>query len=144
MSHVNNNDNGDRDEPPKENIFQIMDGIIAQLNKTKKMFIIMILTIMIIPPMAFAVTFTLLEPPFHFSHMGSHDSFGPPPPPPPHVAVARIVPILISFVWLGIGIRQWVVLSKWSKKYERYKELQRRADEKLDFDVDNENKKDGQ
>lgn len=143
MSHVNNNDNGDRNEPPKENIFQIMDGIIAQLNKTKKMFIIMILTIMIIPPIAFAVTFALLEPPFHFGHMGSHDSFGS-PPPPPHVAVARIVPILISFVWLGIGIRQWFVLSKWSKKYERYKELQRRTDEKLDFDVDNENKKDGQ
>jgi hypothetical protein len=58
--------------------------------------------------------------------------------------MARIVPILISFVWLGIGIRQWFVLSKWSKKYERYKELQRRTDEKLDFDVDNENKKDGQ
>ncbi len=143
MSHVNNNDNGDRDEPPKENIFQIMDGIIAQLNKTKKMFIIMILTIMIIPPMAFAVTFALLEPPFHFDHMGSRDSFGS-PPPPPHVAVARIVPILISFVWLGIGIRQWFVLSKWSKKYERYKELQKRTDEKLDFDVDNENKRNGQ
>ena len=30
-----------------------MDGIIDQLNKTKKLFIIMLLTIMIIPPIAF-------------------------------------------------------------------------------------------
>jgi hypothetical protein len=49
----------------KDNIFEIMDGIIAQLNKTKKMFIIMILTIMIIPPISFAVTFALVGPHFH-------------------------------------------------------------------------------
>ena len=52
---------------------------------------------------------------------------------PPLVALARIIPILVSLVWLGIGIRQWFVLSKWSKKYERYKELQKRIDAKLDY-----------
>jgi hypothetical protein len=127
-----NNDNKSR-----ENIFQIMDGIIAQLNRTKKMFIIMILTLMIIPPVAFAVTFALLGPPFHFDtggRGGSSDGFGH----PPQIAVARTIPILVSLVWLGIGIRQWFVLSKWSKKYERYKELQKRVDEKLDYESDDE------
>jgi hypothetical protein len=33
-----------------------MDGIIDQLNKTKKLFIIMLLTIMIIPPIAFMLS----------------------------------------------------------------------------------------
>jgi hypothetical protein len=124
-----NNDNKSR-----ENIFQIMDGIIAQLNRTKKMFIIMILTLMIIPPVAFAVTFALLGPPFHFDTDGkgggSPDGFGP----PPQIAVARMIPFLISVVWLGIGIWQWFVLLKWSKKYERYKELQKRVEEKLDYE----------
>ena len=60
----------------------------------------------------------------------SSDSFGP----PPQIAVARSIPILVSLTWLGIGIWQWFVLSKWSKKYERYKELQKRIDEKLDDD----------
>jgi hypothetical protein len=50
--------------------------------------------------------------------------------------VARIVPILVSFVCLGIGIRQWFVLSKWSKRYEHYKELQDKVDGKLDDDTD--------
>jgi hypothetical protein len=39
-------------------------------------------------------------------------------------------------VWLGIGIRQWFVLSGWTK-YERYKELQKKIDEKLDYDNSN-------
>jgi hypothetical protein len=137
----NNKDGDSNDIKPRDNIFQIMDGIIAQLNRTKKMFIIMILTLMIIPPVAFAVTFALLGPPFHFETGGrggsSPDGFGP----PPQIAVARIVPILVSLVWLGIGIRQWFVLSKWSKKYERYKELQKMVDEKLE-DVTDDKAKD--
>ena len=51
--------------------------------------------------------------------------------------LARLIPILIFIVWLGIGIRQWFVLSKWTKRYERYKELQKKIDEKLDYDSSN-------
>jgi hypothetical protein len=139
---IKSNKDDDIENKPRDNIFEIMDGIIAQLNRTKKMFIIMILTLMIIPPIAFAVTFALLGPPLHFDtgSRGTADNFGP----PPQIAVARTIPILVSLVWLGIGIRQWFVLSKWSKKYERYKELQKRVDEKLDYDTDNEDKKEKQ
>jgi cell division protein FtsL len=125
------NSNSD-DDQPKENPFQIMDGIILQLNRTKKMFIIMILTIMIIPPIAFTVTFALLGPPFPFHDGGLHDRFGP--GFNPAFGIARVIPFLISLIWLGIGIRQWFVLSKWTKKYERYKELQKKIDEKLSDD----------
>lgn len=121
-----------------ENLFQVMDGIILQLNRTKNMFIIMILTIMILPPISFAITFALLGPPMFFGPggPGMHpEGFGPVFWHGPF-ALVRIVPIVIFLVWLGIGIRQWFVLSKWTKKYERYKELQRKVDEKLDYDND--------
>jgi hypothetical protein len=128
---------GDNDNNSRENLFKIMDGIIAQLNKTKKLFIIMILTIMIIPPIAFSLTFALFGPPFPFdSARGPHDRSGP--AFGPHFGIPRFVPFLISIVWLGIGIRQWVVLSKWTKKYERYKELQKKIDKKLDYDDNDE------
>jgi hypothetical protein len=42
-----------------------------------------------------------------------------------------MIPFLISIVWLRIGIWQWFVLSKWTKRHERYKELQKSIDEKL-------------
>ena len=94
----------------------------------------MILTIMIIPPIAFAVTFALLGPPFPFHDSRSpHDRFSP--GFNPVFGIVRVIPFLISLIWLGIGIRQWFVLSKWTKKYERYKELQKKIDEKLsDYD----------
>jgi hypothetical protein len=141
-----------------KNLFEIMDGIIDQLNKTKRLFIIMILTVMIIPPMVFVITFELLGPP------------GPPSSTPflnststststssskmglmehhksehregllgfnPLFTIIKNIPLIIGIAWLGIGIRQWILLSKWSRKYQRYKELQKKIDEKIDNDND--------
>jgi hypothetical protein len=82
-----------------------MDGIILQLNKTKRMFILMIITILILPPVSFVITFAVFGPPiffndggnrhegFKFGSRGFGDGF----------ALARPVPILIFIVWLGIG-----------------------------------------
>ena len=54
-----------KDKKERENIFEILDGIMFQLSKTKKMFLIMILTILIIPPAALLVMTSVVEPPFH-------------------------------------------------------------------------------
>jgi hypothetical protein len=121
-----------------ENLFKIIDGIIHQLNNTKKMFIIMIITIMVIPPLSFAITFALFGPPLPFHGRELPHGFGP--EPSSFFRLARFIPILISLIWLGIGIRQWFVLSKWTKRYERYKELQKKVDEKLDYNNDDEGK----
>jgi hypothetical protein len=137
---IKNNDK--KDHKRTENLFEIMDGIIDQLNKTKRLFIAMILTVMIIPPLVFVITFGLLGPP------------GPPPLPPPfhggiehHIGehregfnplftIIKNIPLIIGILWLGIGIRQWIILSKWDKKYQKYKELQKKIDEKIDNEDD--------
>ena len=130
--------NKKKKEDHKENLFEIMNGIISQLNKTKKMFILMIITILILPPISFVITFAIFGPPIFFdnSNVGMrHEGFRSGPRGFGHeFALGRLVPILIFIVWLGIGIRQWFVLSKWTKRYERYKELQKKIDEKLDYD----------
>jgi hypothetical protein len=41
------------------------------------------------------------------------------------------VPLLISIIWLGVGIRQWFVLSKWTKRYKQYKKRRDEADRKF-------------
>ena len=138
MTEPKKTDDNNKSKETRENLFQIMDGIIQQLNSTKKMFIIMIVTIMIIPPLSFAITFALFGPPFPFeSGRMPYDRFEPHPFFGHYFGIARFIPFLIALVWLGIGIRQWFVLSGWTKKYERYRELQRKIDEKLDYDVSN-------
>jgi hypothetical protein len=105
------------------------------------MFILMIITILILPPISFVITFAVFGPRMFFDagndgmrHEGFRigaGGFG-------HgFGLAKLIPILIFIIWLGIGIRQWFVLSKWTKRYERYKELQKKIDEKLDYDSSN-------
>ena len=184
-SKPNSNDK----ERSDSSIFFIMDGIIDQLNKTKKLFIIMLLTIMIIPPIAFMLSFMLFGFPFHNDNQnsinggwtwwwndrareegksigmdanrgdyGSSNSEGVSSDNINHSEEANegapnnikswedrsdsnppfrylpLIPVIVVLVWLGIGIRQWFVLSKWDKKYKKYKEMQRKIDEKLDKD----------
>ena len=54
----------DKNDKDRENIFEILDGIMLQLSRTKKMFLIMILTVLIIPPIALLVMTSIVEPPF--------------------------------------------------------------------------------
>ena len=118
----------DKDDKSSENIFKIMDGIISQLNTTKSLFIIMILSVMIITPVTFLISAAIFAPPFEMDQKTDRDG------PRHHLVPIRLIPLVVSLVWLGIGIRQWMVLSKWTKKYDRYKDLQKEIDKKLDDD----------
>ena len=138
----NKNNSDNNNTRSDSSIFYIMDGIIDQLNKTKKLFIIMLLTIMIIPPIAFMLTFMLFGFPFHgdgynnwtrngswgddssSSNSGFNSSF----------RYLPLIPVIVFIVWMGIGIRQWFVLSKWDKKYKKYRELQKKIDKDLGKD----------
>lgn len=126
-----------KDDKPTQNIFQIMDQIVHQLNKTKKMFLIMIVSIIVVVPATFIVTFAL-------AGGSSFWNDGPPwggprnggPPDGSAFGIARAIVIVFVLAWIVIGIRQWFVLSKWTQRYEIYKELQKKIDEKLDYDND--------
>ena len=129
----------------RENIFRIMDGIIDQLNRTKKTFILMVITIMIVIPVSFAISFAVSGPPFPHQGEGGppwwrdrgpdqdqdRDAFWP----------VRAIPFFVAIGWLAVGVRQWLILNKWTKKYETYRELQRKIDEKLADEKNDEEKK---
>ena len=72
---------------------------------------------------------------------------GPPdgggPPDGSAFGIARAIVIVFVIAWIVIGIRQWFVLSKWTQRYEIYKELRKKIDEKLDYDNDNNEEKGG-
>jgi sulfite exporter TauE/SafE len=55
--------------------------------------------------------------------------------------IGRFIPIIggaVFLVWLGVGIRQWIVISSWTQKYRIYKEVQKKVEESLDFEKSDE------
>jgi hypothetical protein len=119
---------------PTLNIFQIMDEIVRQLNRTKKMFLIMIVSVIVVVPLTFIVTFALTAGASFWNDglPGGALNDGDGPSDPSAFGIARAIVIVFLIVGIAIGIRQWFVLSKWTHRYQMYKELQKKIDEKLD------------
>ena len=105
----------DKDKVSSENILRITDELVRQVDRTKKMVLIMIVAVIIAVPVSWHVA--ALVKGIAFSVVG-------------YIAIATAI------LFLAIGVRQWRLLSKWTKGYKKYKEMQKRVDAELDFDKD--------
>ncbi|MDG7001308.1 MAG: hypothetical protein JRN15_19605 [Nitrososphaerota archaeon] len=110
--------NGEDENPSTENILRITDELVRQVNRTKKMILLMIVAIIVAIPVSWHVSPLLLGTPYNFR-------------------LAGVVTIIIAAAFFAIGARQWLVLSKWTGRYKVYKEMQSKVDEKLDFESGN-------
>ena len=105
-------------EDHTRSVFKIMDGMVEQINKTKKVFMILLVT-MIIPPVILEIMFTVFDLSFESMHSESGD------------VIHSIVFIMFIGIWLGLGGRYLIVLNKLTKKYQEFKESQEKLDKKL-------------
>lgn len=111
MSDPKKTDNADK--LSSENIFRIADELVHQVDRTKRMVLIMIIAVIVAVPVS-----------WHVAALVKGVAFD----------VVGYIAIATAIIFLVIGVRQWTVLSKWTKKYKAYKELQKKVDEKLDFE----------
>ncbi len=105
-------------EDHTRSVFKIMDDMVEQINKTKKVFMILLVT-MIIPPVIMEIIFTVFDISFESIHSESGD------------IIHSIVFIMFIGIWLGLGGRYLFVLNKLTKKYQEFKESQEKLDKKL-------------
>lgn len=104
-----------------ENLPEMLDNVIRQLEFNRKMIIIMVLSFVIIVPIIAYLGFL------------SQTTAG----------VGRFIPIIggaVFLAWLGVGIRQWIVFSRWLRKFRLYKERQKELEDLLDFEKSDEEK----
>jgi hypothetical protein len=114
-------DDSSRKGTAHENLPEMIDNVIRQLDFTRKIIIIMVLSFIIIVPI--------------IAYIGllSQSTAG----------VGLYIPIIggaVFLAWLGVGIRQWIVFSKWLRKFRLYKERQEELEDLLDFEKSDEGK----
>jgi hypothetical protein len=97
-----------------QNILRIADELVKQVDRAKKLVLIMILGIIIAVPVS-----------WHLAPLIKGVGF----------SIIGYTAIGIALIFIGIGARQWSVLSKWTKRYKAYKQLQARIDKELDFEA---------
>ncbi len=137
------------------NFFEMVDQMMSEMGRTKKMFMLMIITMLLFPSGTLLVAAIAVFPVFDDNvdakllaalvngdmtqeeydaakkvlsgNGGSTDELV--------LGINRIV-LLVSVVWLVIGIRQWVILSRWGKRYKVFKKSRDEADKKLQGEDD--------
>jgi hypothetical protein len=102
-------------EVTSESVLRIADELVSEVDRTKKLAIVMIFAVVVAIPVSWHVTPYLLGSPYNFR-------------------LAGVVAILIAIVFIAVGVRQWMTFSKWTERYKAYKELQAKIDAKLDFE----------
>ena len=114
MSDMTDGDSS-RKGTARENLPEMIDNVIRQLNFTRKIIIIMVISFVIIVPIIAVLGYL------------SQSTAG----------VGAYIPIIggaVFLAWLGVGIRQWTVFSKWLRKFRLYKERQEELEDLLDFE----------
>lgn len=109
MSDLTDHGSSKKEGTAHENLLEILDNVIHQLDFTKKMVIIMVVSFFTVVPITAVVINSLAD----------RDDLQ---------FVIPVVYSAVSLLWLGVGIRQWIVFSKWTHKYRLYKELQKRLE----------------
>ena len=182
-----NNDQGNND--PSSSIFQIMDRIMKELNKTRKVFVFMFFTMMILPVTTIIVFMYTFDDPkidrgellmniqeFNFlsqklkNQMIQLENFETldkqkelqlllnsedykqtinridelsqnelklvtdEPKNNLHKKEIRLITFILSIIWIILGIRQYIILSSWGKRYNRFKKQQEEIDKKFDLE----------
>ena len=182
--------NNDRDgNDPSSSIFQIMDRIMKELNKTRKVFVFMFFTMMILPVTTIIIFIYTFDDPkidrgellmniqeFNFlsqklkNQMIQLENFQSldkqkelqlllnsedykqtinridqlsqnelklvtdEPKNNLHKKEIRLITFILSIIWIILGIRQYIILSSWGKRYNRFKKQQEEIDKKFDLE----------
>ena len=168
-------------------IFQIMDRIMTELNKTRKIFVFMFFSMMILPVTTIIIfMYTFDDPKIDRADLKTNiqesnllsqklkkqmiqlESFPPSekekelqsllnsveykntvnridelsqnelnlisndPKNNLYKKEIRLVTFILSIIWIILGIRQYIVLSSWGKRYNKFKKQQEEIDKKFD------------
>ena len=121
MTDMTDGDSSKKGTEP-ENLPEMIDNVIRQLNFNRKIIIIMV------------ISFVIIVPTIAYIAALSQSTAG----------VGKFISIIggtVFLAWLGVGIRQWIVFSKWLRKFRLYKERQKELEDLLDFEKSDEGKK---
>ena len=115
-------------------IIEVMEGFIDKINQTRKTLLGISVSALILAPLAIGLSSYLILHPHFFFILDEYDEFGL------FLALSLGIMIVISISWLVLGIRQYLMLKSWNKKYSNYIQRKDQIDNQIssEFKLDDE------
>jgi len=120
--------------PSRFSIIEVMEGFIDKINQIRKTLLGISISALILAPLAIGLSLYLILHPHFFFILDEYDEFGL------FLALSLGIMIVISISWLVLGIRQYLMLKSWNKKYSNYIQKKDQIDNQIssEFKLDDE------
>ncbi len=110
----------------KDNIFEILDDIIYHLNASKRIFSILILTAFILAPITLILAGIIAGHPKLLFFIINRE------PEVAFIVILHIIAtIMLSILWLAIGIKEYTFFNRWEERFKRFIEKKEKIDKEL-------------
>lgn len=122
----------DTDEYSSHSIRDIIESFVEQIQKTRKLLFGVTISVLVLAPLAIGLSVYLVRHEHLFFILDEYDEFGI------FLVVLLSTIIVVSSIWLILGIRQFAMLKSWNAKYSSYIKKKEKLDEKISssFDLD--------
>jgi hypothetical protein len=107
------------------NILEVMDSFIEQITRIRKTLLGVSVTALFLAPLAIGLSMYLIVHPSFFAVLEIESDFGL------VLTILLIALLIISSIWLISGIRQYMSISSWSKRYNEYKKEKQDMDRRI-------------
>ncbi|MGH9877544.1 MAG: hypothetical protein ACRD5H_07885 [Nitrososphaerales archaeon] len=121
-----------KDTKRRESILEVLDELIFHLNNTRGIFTLLIISSLILAPIALILGGIFITfPRFLFFLLNRVPDVGV------ILLVYVVISIIFSSIWLYIGIKEQRFFSKWNNKFRRYMSLKSQIDKELGEEDEN-------
>src|SRR5919107_960095 len=99
----------------RANILEVMDSFIEQITRIRKTLLGVSVSALFLAPLSIGLSMYLIVHPSFFAVLEIENEFGI------VLTILLTALLIISSIWLISGIRQYMSISSWSKRYNEYK-----------------------
>ena len=112
-------------EASRSNILSTVDYVIEKTQELRKIMVGVSISALVLAPLAIGLSVYLLTHPSFFKILEQKDEFGL------FLSILLGSIIVISGIWLYTGLRQYLSLSPWNKRYSEYLKKKNELDSSL-------------
>ena len=106
-------------------ILSLMDGFIDQIQQIRKILLGVSVSAIVLAPLALGLSAYLLLHPSFFHILELENEFGL------VLSILLGAVIIISGIWLSMGIRQYASMNRWKSRYVEYTKEKEEIDKKI-------------
>lgn len=122
----------DSEKYPNHSVRDVIESFVEQIQATRRLLFGITISALILAPLAIGLSMYLVKHEHFFFILDEYDEFGT------FLVILLVTVIIVSSIWLVLGIRQFAMLKSWNTRYSNYMKKKEKLDEKISasFDLD--------